>query len=194
MVNRLKALGTAAETAVARYLQDHGFGGAERRSLAGAIDKGDVTGTPGLAWEVKAGRTLCLSQWLRETEKERVNAKADFGILVIKPSGFGVTRVGKWWAVMYRDQWQRLCLEIDSADCTPEVDATSLSGARITDLRDVMRRLPEPRYAGDLSFLPHVMINPKGIKDPMRFYVVTTVDQMVTMVRMAGYGDPYVTE
>lgn len=193
MVNRPKIIGTGAETAVVRYLQDHGFGGAERRSLAGAIDKGDVTGTPGLVWEVKAGRTLCLSQWLRETEKERVNAKADFGILVVKPVGFGVTRVGKWWAVMYGAQWERLSINLAmqslaSFQLLPE----QLSGARITDLRDVMRRLPEPTYQP--TRLPCVVINPKGIKDPMRFYVVTTVDQMVTMVRMAGYGDPYVTE
>lgn len=194
MVNRPRAIGTVAETAVARYLQDHGFGGAERRALAGAIDKGDVAGTPGLAWEVKAGRTLCLSQWLRETETERRNAKAQFGILVVKPAGFGVTRVGKWWAVMRKGEWDRLCFQIDSADCTPEMDATLLSGARITDLRDVMRRLPEPRYDNYLSSLPHVLINPKGVRDHDRFYIVTTMDQMVVMVRMAGYGDPYVIE
>lgn len=194
MVNRPKALGTAAETAVARYLQDHGFGGAERRALAGAIDKGDVAGTPGLAWEVKAGRTLCLSQWLRETETERRNAKADFGILVVKPAGYGVTRVGKWWAVMRWGEWSKLTNEITNAQGRmPHHHVEELSGARITELRGVMRRLPEPQWAPRFM-LPVVLINPKGVKDPDKFYVVTTMDQIVVMVRMAGYGDPYVIE
>jgi hypothetical protein len=138
---------------------------------------------------VKAGRTLCLPAWLHETQVERENAKADFGILVIKPVGYGVTRVGKWWAAMHRGEWERLYLDIDGLECKPEVHATPLSGARLTDLRDTMRRLPEPIYARPL-YLPHVMINPRGVKDPARFYNITTVDQMVTMVRMAGYGDP----
>ena len=192
MVNRPRIIGTGAETAVVRYLQDHGFSGAERRSLQGATDKGDITGTPGLAWEVKAGRTLCLPEWLRQTEKERVNAKADFGILVIKPVGFGVTRVGKWWAVMRAGEWSKLLAAITmSCGHLPLSHPVELSGARITDLRDTVRRLPEPSYAGRIS-LPHVMINPKGIRDPSRFYNITTVDQILAMLRLAGYGDPYV--
>ena len=36
MTNRSKAIGTAAETAVVRYLAAHGFPAAERRALHGA--------------------------------------------------------------------------------------------------------------------------------------------------------------
>ena len=46
MTNRPKAIGTAAETAVVRYLAAHGFPAAERRALHGATDLGDITGTP----------------------------------------------------------------------------------------------------------------------------------------------------
>lgn len=40
MTNRPKAIGTAAETAVVRYLAAHGFPAAERRALHGATDHG----------------------------------------------------------------------------------------------------------------------------------------------------------
>lgn len=103
MVNRPKAIGTAGETAVVRFLQVNGFPQAERRALAGTHDLGDVTGTPDLCWEVKAGEAAWnasdkqIDKWLVETEVERVNAGASVGILV-------VARYGKapafWWAVM----------------------------------------------------------------------------------------------
>ena len=51
MTNRPKAIGTAAETAVVRYLAAHGFPAAERRALHGATDLGDITGTPQIVWE-----------------------------------------------------------------------------------------------------------------------------------------------
>lgn len=190
MVNRSKIIGTGAEVAVVKYLRDNGFAQAERRALAGIHDQGDVAGTPGLVWEVKARRTLALPAWLRETEKERARAKADFGILVVKPAGYGVTRVGRWWAVMRAEQWSKLLAAITALGAhMPLSHPTELSGARIIDLRDTVRRLPEPRYTHRMS-LPHVLINPKGIKDPMRYYCVTTVDQVLVMVRLAGYGNP----
>lgn len=96
-----KAKGTAAEAAVANYLKFRGWPYAERRALFGSVDRGDITGTPGLVWEVKAGATLCIPAWLRETEQERVNAKADYGVLVVKPKGVGAGNVDRWWAVMH---------------------------------------------------------------------------------------------
>lgn len=95
-----RAKGTLAETAVARYLQQQGWPHAERRALFGSVDRGDITGTPGLVWEVKAGTTLCIPQWMRETETERANADADIGLLVVKPKGVGVTNVPGWWTVL----------------------------------------------------------------------------------------------
>ena len=55
MTGRPKDIGTAAETAVVRFLRDNGFPLAERRALHGSTDRGDITGTPGLVWEVKGG-------------------------------------------------------------------------------------------------------------------------------------------
>ncbi len=95
-----RAKGTAAETAVANYLKFQGWPYAERRALSGSVDRGDITGTPGLVWEIKAGARLDVPGWLRETEVERVNAKAAHGILVVKPKGVGTGNVHQWWSVL----------------------------------------------------------------------------------------------
>jgi hypothetical protein len=105
-VNKPKAIGTAAETAVVRALRRLGFPGAERRALTGALDQGDVTGCVGICWEVKGGaaaRTASdgqVAEWLAETEKERANAGADIGVLVLQRSGVGAANADRWWAVV----------------------------------------------------------------------------------------------
>jgi hypothetical protein len=45
---------------------------------------------------------------MHETEAERVNAAATFGVLVVKPRGLGVTRVGDWWACLPMNQMNHL--------------------------------------------------------------------------------------
>ena len=105
-MNKPKAIGTAAETAVARYLQAHGFPHAERRALRGIQDAGDITGCPGICVEVKGGDAaknasdLLVTDWLEETEKERLNARADIGVLVLQRRGVGPANAGRWWAVL----------------------------------------------------------------------------------------------
>ncbi len=110
MTTRPKDIGTRAETAVVRVLASSGFPHAERRALAGAYDLGDITGTPGIAWEVKGGKAAKTASdgqvdaWLRETETERVNARADVGILVMQRAGYGPERAGRWWAIIWLHQ------------------------------------------------------------------------------------------
>lgn len=105
-MNKPKAIGTAAETAVARYLQAHGFPHAERRALRGIADAGDITGCPGICVEIKGGEAaksasdLLVADWLAETEIERINARADIGVLVLQRRGVGPANAGRWWAVM----------------------------------------------------------------------------------------------
>jgi len=100
---RPKDIGTDAERAVVRYLQANGWPGAERRALRGTSDAGDITGTPGVAWEVKSrNRPVTDKQvdaWLRETFSEAANAHADVGILVIRRPGHGPANAGSWWAI-----------------------------------------------------------------------------------------------
>lgn len=101
---RSKDIGTDAERPVARYLAANGFPHAERRTQKGRLDQGDITGTPGVCWEVKVrSRPISDNQivaWLKETETERVNARADVGVLVVRRPGFGEANAGSWWAVM----------------------------------------------------------------------------------------------
>lgn len=106
MTNKPKAIGTACETAVVRYLVPNGFDGAERTALHGSLDEGDVTGTPGVAWEVKGGHAAetasdgQVDAWLVEAEVERVNKRADVAVLVLKRKGKGAPSAGQWWAVL----------------------------------------------------------------------------------------------
>jgi len=103
MVNRSKATGTAAESAVVKYLRENGFGNAERRALHGSTDLGDITGIPGVVIEVKAGKAAetasdgLVNAWLAETNIEQRNAKAAAGVLVLKRKGKATA--GDWWAI-----------------------------------------------------------------------------------------------
>lgn len=108
---RPKDIGTDSERAVVRFLQAHGFPQAERRALRGTQDAGDITGIPGLCVEVKGGNRakgasdLLVADWLEETEKERINARADIGVLVLQRRGVGPVNAGRWWAVMRANAW-----------------------------------------------------------------------------------------
>lgn len=105
---RPKDIGTAAETAVVRFLQANGFPQAERRALHGAVDLGDITGTPGVCWEVKGGEAAknasdgLVEQWLAEADAERRNAGAEIGVLVVQRRGIGPRNAGRWWAIWSR--------------------------------------------------------------------------------------------
>lgn len=100
---RPRDIGTAAETAVVRYLQTNGFPNAERRALRGSHDMGDITGTPGLVWEVKGGEAARIASdgqvaaWMDETEIERHNANAAYGFLIVARAR---KNVRDWWAVL----------------------------------------------------------------------------------------------
>ena len=93
-----KQKGTAAETAVVRYLQANGFPYSERRTLAGVNDKGDIAGLPGVVLEVKNCKRMELAGWLDELEVEMKNAGAYIGAVVHKRRG--TTDPGQWFATL----------------------------------------------------------------------------------------------
>ena len=99
-----RAIGTDAERAVVRYLQATGWPAAERRALRGRQDAGDITGTPGICWEVKARKRPIsdtdVAAWLAETETEAAAADAEIGVLVVRRPGVGEGNAGRWWAYM----------------------------------------------------------------------------------------------
>ena len=83
-----KRKGSAFERDVVHYLQEHGFPDAERAYGAGRPeDIGDVVGIPGVCCECKAHARLELAQWVDETERERLNARQPFGVVIAKRRG-----------------------------------------------------------------------------------------------------------
>jgi hypothetical protein len=120
MVNKPKRIGRDAENAVVGYLVANGWPNAERRTLKGSADQGDITGTPGICWEVKGGEQAKqasdadIRDWLDETFRETENAHADHGVLVVQRRGFGPKRGGQWWAVVTLYSLMRIKFPQDS--------------------------------------------------------------------------------
>ncbi len=86
-MNRSKARGTAWETAIVTYLRLHGWAHAERRALAGNVDRGDIAGLPAVVIEAKNAKTINLAGWLDEANTERDNDNADLGVVWFKRRG-----------------------------------------------------------------------------------------------------------
>ena len=107
-MNRSKAAGTAAESAVVKWLHAKGWPDAKRITLHGSDDQGDVWVTRSFIIEVKVrgprssnaglgqpGDTE-LEGWLQELEVEMENSGAKHGFLIVKRKG--TTDPGRWWA------------------------------------------------------------------------------------------------
>lgn len=101
-MSKSRSTGTAAETAVVRYLQNW-WPAAERRALSGNKDKGDVTGIPGVVIEVKAAARQKLAAWRRETLEEQENALAHCSLLVVKRP---YKPVAEWDAYLPSEQYE----------------------------------------------------------------------------------------
>ncbi len=107
MTNRSKSIGTLGETAATRFAKANGFPYAERRTLSGAADCGDVKldSRGQVILEIKSGKAAesasdsQIAAWLVEAERERKNAGAARAFLVVKRAGKGTQSVGAWWAV-----------------------------------------------------------------------------------------------
>ena len=109
-MSKSKQKGTAAETAVVKYLKENGFTQVERRALQGSLDKGDISGIEGLVIEVKDHKKMILSEWMKELEVEIDNANAKSGVVIHKRRGKG--DVGEWYASMPVHNWVELLKEV----------------------------------------------------------------------------------
>ena len=105
-MNKPKAKGTAAETAVVRWFREHGFPHSDRQPLRGNRDAGDIALTAGVVLEVKAHRTAAagqpgpmqLAEWMAQAALERYNAGAAHCPLIVKRAG--TADVGRWFAYL----------------------------------------------------------------------------------------------
>ncbi len=119
-MSKAKNIGTRAETAIRNYLLSQGYTElqARRNVLSGSEDQGDiwleseqglvVFESKGGDMAKKASYEQCL-KWMDEAERERRNARANFGFLVTQRSGVGYPNAGKWWAYVRLDDLLRLC-------------------------------------------------------------------------------------
>jgi hypothetical protein len=117
-----KKKGTAAESAVVAFLRAAGFAQAERRTLNGAKDRGDIAGLPGIVIEVKNCARQELGAWVAEAEHERDNDHANLGVVWHKRRGKGhpgdwfVTMSGHQFAALLRDQQGLPALDIEGGE------------------------------------------------------------------------------
>jgi hypothetical protein len=88
------------ETAVARYLATHGWPYAE--PVGAGRNGADMTGTPGLAIEIKARRDLNLTGWLKQSASTRIAFGEDLLCMVVhRPDGYGPAMI-EYWPVTLR--------------------------------------------------------------------------------------------
>lgn len=101
--------GKTVERAVVTWLRDNGFPHAERAVRTGysngdayGADPGDITGTPGLVWQVTDRADIeqdaVLRRRLVDAERQRAEASAEFGFLVVKRRR--CADPGRWWVFM----------------------------------------------------------------------------------------------
>tara|TARA_B110000438_G_scaffold269918_1_gene286681 strand:- start:293 stop:628 length:336 start_codon:yes stop_codon:yes gene_type:complete len=88
-MSKAKEKGTFFESLIVEALCRAGWSYAERRSLNGAVDKGDITGVPGVVIEAKNHGTLKLGPWIQEAAIEKANANAEVGVVWAKRKGKG---------------------------------------------------------------------------------------------------------
>lgn len=82
-----KRKGTGWESAVVAYLKESGVIHAERRTLNGAKDRGDIAGIPGVVIECKNEKAINLASYVDEAEAERRNDGAAIAAAWIKRRG-----------------------------------------------------------------------------------------------------------
>lgn len=98
--------GAGAERALVAWLRSRGRPHIERRIPGMADDRGDLTGWPGVVVESKNCTRLELAAWVDQLDAEIATAGAETGAVIVKRRG--TTDVGRHYAVMTVDRWERL--------------------------------------------------------------------------------------
>lgn len=106
-MNRSKIKGTRHESSVVEVLRASGWPHAERRTLGGVNDRGDIAGLIGVVIEAKATSRADIPGWLRELDVEMVNDNASTGAVWAKSvgkahaeDGYIVMRPAVWLALL----------------------------------------------------------------------------------------------
>jgi hypothetical protein len=113
MVNKSKAKGTAAETAIANCLTEENIP-AHRNALSGSADIGDISVWDGeITIEVKNEKRMALSEYVDEANKEKDNAKSWLGVAWHKRRG--CTDPRRWYVTMDGESFIKIIKELKTA-------------------------------------------------------------------------------
>jgi hypothetical protein len=107
-MSKSKQKGTKFETEVVNHLHAKGLDLTHRQVLTGNIDIGDIGGIPGWVIECKNVNSASWAAWMDETEVERRNAGAEFGLLVVRRR---MAAIEKAYAVLPLSQAIRLIID-----------------------------------------------------------------------------------
>jgi hypothetical protein len=66
--------------------------------VAASLSGVDVTGTPGIALEVKARRDLDLPAWMRQAGGRTI--EGDIPVVISRPDGYGPERIAIWPTIL----------------------------------------------------------------------------------------------
>ncbi len=111
MSSAAKRKGSQAERDVVAWLKANGYKYADRRLAGATLDKGDISGVPGVTIEIKNHAKLDLAGWTAELEVEMKNDNAWTGVVIHKRKGKG--DVGEWYATMPASIWLELLKKAD---------------------------------------------------------------------------------
>lgn len=106
MSSAAKAKGSGAERDVVKYLKEEGFQYADRRLAGATLDKGDVSGIPGVTIEIKNHAKMDLAGWTEELLTEMSNDGAWTGVVWHKRRGRG--KPADWYCTMPGYVWVAL--------------------------------------------------------------------------------------
>ena len=111
MSSAAKRKGSGAERDVVAWLKTNGYPYADRRLAGATLDKGDVSGIPGVTIEIKNHAKMDLAGRVGELETEMKNDNAWTGVVIHKRKGKG--DVGQWYATMPASVWLALLKKVD---------------------------------------------------------------------------------
>jgi hypothetical protein len=112
MSSASKAKGSQAERDVVKYLKKW-FPYVDRRLAGATLDKGDISGIPGVTIEIKNHAKMDLAGWVEELLVEMANDKAWTGVVVHKRKGKG--NPSDWYATMPVQVWIDLLRKVTNA-------------------------------------------------------------------------------
>lgn len=91
MANAAKRKGTAHETAIVNYLTANGIS-ARRVVQTGRYDQGDIHADPSVCIEAKNVAKIDLADFVRQANREAVNAGRKFGTAIIKKRNANISQ------------------------------------------------------------------------------------------------------